>query len=134
MEPELASLEPYLTDLDASVRRTAVSVLTEAAPAGAGPALAGAPADPDAGVRSAAATSLRELVETLPPEPALGDALVDALGVADSLVRTAALDVLRVLLLGDAGLFAAPGRGRRGRAGRAGLAGACGCRQGAGCR
>ncbi|WP_406439335.1 fumarate reductase/succinate dehydrogenase flavoprotein subunit [Streptomyces sp. NBC_00631] len=105
-EPELAALEPYLTDLDASVRRTAVSVLTETAPAGVGLALAGALADPDAGVRSVAAASLRELVETLPSEPALGDALVDALGVTDCVVRAAALDVLRALHLGDAGLFA----------------------------
>ncbi|MER6078715.1 fumarate reductase/succinate dehydrogenase flavoprotein subunit [Streptomyces sp. NPDC001833] len=105
-EPELAALEPYLTDLDASVRRTAVSVLTETAPAGVGLALAGALADPDAGVRSVAAASLRELVETLPSGPALGDALVDALGVTDPLVRAAALDVLRALRLGDAGLFA----------------------------
>ncbi|MFE5035494.1 fumarate reductase/succinate dehydrogenase flavoprotein subunit [Streptomyces sp. NPDC056683] len=105
-EPELAVLEPYLTDLDASVRRTAVSVLSETAPAGVGPALAGALADPDAGVRSVAAASLRELVETLPSDPALGDALVDALGVTDSLVRAAALDVLRALRLGGAGLFA----------------------------
>ncbi|MFK0154968.1 fumarate reductase/succinate dehydrogenase flavoprotein subunit [Streptomyces sp. NPDC090493] len=105
-EPELAVLEPYLTDLDASVRRTAVAVLSETAPAGVGPALAGALADPDAGVRSVAAASLRELVETLPSDPALGDALVDALGVADPLVRAAVLDVLRALRLGGAGLFA----------------------------
>ncbi|MER5521786.1 fumarate reductase/succinate dehydrogenase flavoprotein subunit [Streptomyces sp. NPDC002763] len=106
-EPELAVLEPYLTDLDASVRRTAVSVLTETAPVGTGRALAGALADPDVGVRSVAAASLRELVETLPPEPALRDALAGALAVADPVVRAAALDVLRALRLGDAGLFAA---------------------------
>ncbi|MFD3585612.1 fumarate reductase/succinate dehydrogenase flavoprotein subunit [Streptomyces sp. NPDC058683] len=105
-EPELAVLEPYLTDLDASVRRTAVSVLTETAPVGTGRALAGALADPDAGVRSAAAASLRELVETLAPEPALRNALAGALAVADPVVRAAALDVLRALRLGDAGLFA----------------------------
>lgn len=105
-EPELAALEPYLTDLDPSVRRTAVSVLTETAPAGTGRVLAGALADPDAGVRSAAAASLRELVETLPPEPALRDALAGALAVADPVVRAAALDLLRALRLGDAGLFA----------------------------
>ncbi|MER5524127.1 fumarate reductase/succinate dehydrogenase flavoprotein subunit [Streptomyces sp. NPDC002677] len=105
-EPELAVLEPYLTDLDASVRRTAVSVLTETAPMGTGRALAGALADPDAGVRSVAAASLRELVETLVPEPALRDALAGALAVADPVVRAAALDVLRALRLGDAALFA----------------------------
>ncbi|MET9081464.1 fumarate reductase/succinate dehydrogenase flavoprotein subunit [Streptomyces sp. NPDC004237] len=106
-EPELKALEPYLADRDASVRRTAVSVLTETAPPGTGQALAGALADADAGVRSAAASSLRELVETLPPEPALRDALAAALAVSDSVVRAAALDVLRALRLGDPGLFAA---------------------------
>ncbi|MFF7977703.1 fumarate reductase/succinate dehydrogenase flavoprotein subunit [Streptomyces sp. NPDC007901] len=106
-EPELAALEPYLADRDASVRRTTVSVLTETAPPGTGQALAGALADADAGVRSAAASSLRELVETLPPEPALRDALAAALAVADPVVRAAALDVLRALRLGDPGLFAA---------------------------
>ncbi|MFJ9708641.1 fumarate reductase/succinate dehydrogenase flavoprotein subunit [Streptomyces sp. NPDC101234] len=106
-EPELSALEPYLADGDPAVRRTAVSVLTETAPAGTGQALAGALADPDAGVRSAAAASLRELVETLPPEPALRVALAGALAVADPVVRAAALDVLRALRLGDVGLFAA---------------------------
>ncbi|MFJ3796544.1 fumarate reductase/succinate dehydrogenase flavoprotein subunit [Streptomyces sp. NPDC090088] len=106
-EPELGALEPYLADRDASVRRTAVAVLTETAPPGTGQALAGALADADAGVRSAAASSLRELVETLPPEPALRDALAAALAVSDPVVRAAALDVLRALRLGDPGLFAA---------------------------
>ncbi|MFI5687734.1 fumarate reductase/succinate dehydrogenase flavoprotein subunit [Streptomyces sp. NPDC051636] len=105
-EPELAAIEPYLTDPDASVRRTAVSVLTETVPPGTGQALAGALTDPDADVRAAAAASLRELVETLPPEPALGTALTGALAEADPVVRAAALDVLRALRLGDAGLFA----------------------------
>ncbi|MFF4402409.1 fumarate reductase/succinate dehydrogenase flavoprotein subunit [Streptomyces sp. NPDC001480] len=107
-QPELAAIEPYLTDLDAAVRRTAVSVLTETVPPGTGQALAGALSDPDADVRAAAAASLRELVETLPPEPALGAALTAAVAEADPVVRAAALDVLRALRLGDAGLFAGP--------------------------
>ncbi|MFJ5029006.1 fumarate reductase/succinate dehydrogenase flavoprotein subunit [Streptomyces sp. NPDC088560] len=106
-EPELAALEPYLTDSDPAVRRTAVAVLTETVPSGGGLALAGALADPDAGVRAAAAASLRELVETLPPDPALGGALTGALDQADPVVRAAALDVLRALRLGRAGVFAA---------------------------
>ncbi|MFF7128390.1 fumarate reductase/succinate dehydrogenase flavoprotein subunit [Streptomyces sp. NPDC008240] len=106
-EPELASLQPYLSDPDPAVRRTAVSVLTETVPPGTGPALAGALADPDAEVRAAAAASMRELVETLPSEPALGAALIDALGEADPVVRAAALDVLRALRLGEAAVFAA---------------------------
>ncbi|MGN5379778.1 fumarate reductase/succinate dehydrogenase flavoprotein subunit [Streptomyces lasalocidi] len=106
-EPELVALEPYLTDSDPAVRRTAVAVLTETVPPGGGLALAGALADPDAEVRAAAAASLRELVETLPPDPALGDALTGALDQADPVVRAAALDVLRALRLGGAGVFAA---------------------------
>ncbi|WP_031166905.1 fumarate reductase/succinate dehydrogenase flavoprotein subunit [Streptomyces durhamensis] len=106
-EPELGLVEPYLADADPAVRRTAVSVLTETAPPGTGQALAGALADVDAEVRATAAASLRELVETLPPEPALGTALTDAVTAADPVVRAAALDVLRALRLGDARVFAA---------------------------
>ncbi|NUV63401.1 fumarate reductase/succinate dehydrogenase flavoprotein subunit [Streptomyces sp. CAI-85] len=107
-EPELALVEPYLTDPDPAVRRTAVAVLTETLPPGTGQALAGALTDPDGEVRAAAAASLRELVETLPPEPALRDALAAALAEPDPVVRAAALDVLRALRLGDAVLFAGP--------------------------
>ncbi|MFD5793149.1 fumarate reductase/succinate dehydrogenase flavoprotein subunit [Streptomyces diastatochromogenes] len=106
-EPELESLKPYLSDPDPAVRRTAVSVLTETVPPGTGQALAGALADRDAEVRAAAAASLRELVETLPSEPALATALTVALAEADPLVRAAALDVLRALRLGEAAVFAA---------------------------
>ncbi|MFD8395528.1 fumarate reductase/succinate dehydrogenase flavoprotein subunit [Streptomyces sp. NPDC059680] len=105
-EPELALVEPYLTDPDPAVRRTAVSVLTETLPPGTGQALAGALSDPDAEVRAAAAASLRELVETLPSEPALGTILTGALASVDPVVRAAALDVLRALRLGEAGVFA----------------------------
>ncbi|WP_369391255.1 fumarate reductase/succinate dehydrogenase flavoprotein subunit [Streptomyces sp. CG1] len=106
VEPELGLLEPYLTDPDPAVRRTAVSVLTETVPPGTGQALARALSDPDTGVRATAAASLRELVETLLPEPALGTALTGALAAADPVVRAAALDVLRALRLGEAGVFA----------------------------
>ncbi|MGW1751960.1 fumarate reductase/succinate dehydrogenase flavoprotein subunit [Streptomyces sp. NPDC002092] len=105
-QAELAAIEPYLTDLDAAVRRTAVSVLTETVPPGTGQALAGALSDPDGDVRAAAAASLRELVETLPPEPDLGAALTAAVAEADPVVRAAALDVLRALRLGNVGVFA----------------------------
>ncbi|MGX1488108.1 fumarate reductase/succinate dehydrogenase flavoprotein subunit [Streptomyces tendae] len=104
--PRLSTLAPYLADSDPTVRRTAVTVLTETVPPGTGPALAAALADPDAGVRAAAAASLRELVETLEPEPALRDGLVAALPQADPVARAAALDVLRALRLGDTALFA----------------------------
>ncbi|MFF3333327.1 fumarate reductase/succinate dehydrogenase flavoprotein subunit [Streptomyces sp. NPDC002888] len=105
-EPELSALTSYLTDPEPAVRRTAVTVLTETVPPGTGPALATALRDTDAGVRAAAAASLRELVETLPPEPALRDRLADAVtSGADPIVRATALDVLRALRLGDAALF-----------------------------
>lgn len=103
--PELATIAPYLTDSDPVVRRTAVTVLTETVPPGTGAALAATLVDADAGVREAAAGSLRELVETLPAEGALRDGLAFALSVDDPVVRAAALDVLRALRLGDAELF-----------------------------
>ncbi|MFJ8358655.1 fumarate reductase/succinate dehydrogenase flavoprotein subunit [Streptomyces sp. NPDC093984] len=104
-QPELTALRTYLADPDPSVRRTAVAVLTETVPPGTGPALAGLLSDADADVRAAAAASLRELVETLPPEPALRDRLATAVCEPDPVVRAAALDVLRALRLGDADLF-----------------------------
>ncbi|MGW3291746.1 fumarate reductase/succinate dehydrogenase flavoprotein subunit [Streptomyces sp. NPDC001002] len=106
-QPELDSLRPYLTDPAAAVRREAVAVLTETLPPGTGPALAASLRDTAPEVRSAAAASLRELVETLPPELALRDGLVAALAESDPVVRAASLDVLRALRLGDAVLFSA---------------------------
>ncbi|MEU6379957.1 fumarate reductase/succinate dehydrogenase flavoprotein subunit [Streptomyces sp. NPDC046909] len=103
--PELEALLPYLNDPASAVRREAVAVLTEALPPGTGPALARALLDPAAEVRAAAAASLRELVETLPAEPALRDGLAAALREPDPVVRAAALDTLRALRLGDAELF-----------------------------
>ncbi|MFF4632380.1 fumarate reductase/succinate dehydrogenase flavoprotein subunit [Streptomyces griseorubiginosus] len=105
-QPELDALRTYLTDPAPAVRREAVAVLTETLPPGTGPALAEALRDPASEVRAAAAASLRELVETLPPEPALRDGLAAALTEPDPVVRTAALDVLRALRLGDTELFA----------------------------
>jgi succinate dehydrogenase/fumarate reductase flavoprotein subunit/HEAT repeat protein len=105
-QPELTTLRPYLTDSAPAVRREAVAVLTETLPAGTGPALAAALRDPNSDVRAAAAASLRELVETLPPDAALRAALAEALSEPDPVVRAAALDVLRALRLGDTELFA----------------------------
>ncbi|MGW8630980.1 fumarate reductase/succinate dehydrogenase flavoprotein subunit [Streptomyces sp. NPDC055793] len=106
-EPELPALRPYLSDPEPAVRRTAVTVLTETTPVGTGPALAAALADADAEVRAAAAASLRELADTLAPEPALGDPLVRALAEVDPVVRATALDLLRILRLGETGTFTA---------------------------
>ncbi|MFF7642060.1 fumarate reductase/succinate dehydrogenase flavoprotein subunit [Streptomyces canus] len=105
-EPELTALRTYLSDPDPAVRRTAVTVLTETTPPGTGPVLAQSLTDHDPGVRAAAASSLRELVETLPPEPALREGLAAALAESDPVVRATALDVLRALRLGDTELFA----------------------------
>ncbi|MET7731293.1 fumarate reductase/succinate dehydrogenase flavoprotein subunit [Streptomyces sp. NPDC005402] len=105
-EPELDALQPYLADSAPAVRREALAVLTETLPPGTGPALAEALRDPAPEVRATAAASLRELVETLPAEPALRDGLAAALSEADPVVRAAALDVLRALRLGDTDLFA----------------------------
>ncbi|MGA4798379.1 fumarate reductase/succinate dehydrogenase flavoprotein subunit [Streptomyces lavendulocolor] len=104
--PGLAPLLPYLADPDPAVRRAAVATLTETTPDGTGAALARALGDDDAAVRAAAADSLRELVETLPPDPELRDGLVAALSSADPVVRAAAPALLRALRLGDADLFA----------------------------
>ncbi|MEU0226745.1 fumarate reductase/succinate dehydrogenase flavoprotein subunit [Streptomyces sp. NPDC006284] len=104
-EPPLIALRPYLSDPLPAVRRTAVTVLTETVPDGTGPALARLLRDPDGEVREAAAASLRELAETLTPEPALGESLVRALAQPDPLVRATALDLLRALRLGDTGTF-----------------------------
>ncbi|MEW2397450.1 fumarate reductase/succinate dehydrogenase flavoprotein subunit [Streptomyces sp. NPDC046862] len=105
-QPELTTLRPYLIDPAPGVRREAVAVLTETLPAGTGPALAAALRDPHGDVRAAAAASLRELVETLPPDAALREGLTEALSEPDPVVRAAALDVLRALRLGGTELFA----------------------------
>ncbi|WP_420864107.1 fumarate reductase/succinate dehydrogenase flavoprotein subunit [Streptomyces deccanensis] len=105
-QPELAALRPYLTDPAPTVRREAVAVLTETLPPGTGSALAEALRDSAPEVRAAAAASLRELVETLPPDAALRDGLAAALTEPDPVVRAAALDVLRALGLGDTALYA----------------------------
>ncbi|GGU74381.1 fumarate reductase/succinate dehydrogenase flavoprotein subunit [Lentzea flava] len=98
-QPTLAVLEPYLVDPDVTVRRAAVSVLTEAVPAGFEFALVRAMADE--GVRDAAAAGLRELVEVVPASDALREAL------ERSPARAVALEVLWALKLGTAELYAA---------------------------
>ncbi|WP_285547771.1 fumarate reductase/succinate dehydrogenase flavoprotein subunit [Streptomyces lavendulae] len=105
--PDLEALRPFLADADSGVRAAAVAVLAETVPGGAGPALAGCLRDPAPEVRAAAAGALRELVEVLPAEPELGAGLRAALASADPAVRAAALEVLRALRLGDAGVYAA---------------------------
>jgi succinate dehydrogenase/fumarate reductase flavoprotein subunit/HEAT repeat protein len=103
--PSLEELQPYLTDTDPQVRRTAVSTLTEVVPPGAGQALAAGLLDEDAGVRSAAATALRELVEVLSAGPELEAALSRSLDAPDPASRAAVLDVLRELRIGERETF-----------------------------
>jgi HEAT repeat protein len=101
-------LESYLHDRDARVRRAAIAVLTEAAPAGAGLALAAAVADGNGFVRHAAAAGLRELAAVLPGgDEELRDALRRCLVSPDPVARRAILDVLREVRAGDAVTFAA---------------------------
>ncbi|MFD3569583.1 fumarate reductase/succinate dehydrogenase flavoprotein subunit [Streptomyces sp. NPDC058667] len=104
--PGLDALAPYLDDADPSVRAATVTAVGEIAPAGAGPVLAERLRDEAPRVRAAASAALRELVEVLPAEPVLGKGLRDALAVPDATVRSAALDVLRALRLGDASVYA----------------------------
>ncbi|MFI8501533.1 fumarate reductase/succinate dehydrogenase flavoprotein subunit [Streptomyces sp. NPDC085524] len=104
--PDLDAFRPYLEDADPGVRAAAVAALGETVPAGAGPALADRLRDDAPRVRAASAAALRELVEVLPAEPGLGAGLRAALAVADPVVRAAALDVLRTLRLGGAGVYA----------------------------
>ncbi|MFI2185114.1 fumarate reductase/succinate dehydrogenase flavoprotein subunit [Streptomyces sioyaensis] len=105
-QPDLPTLRPYLADPDPAVRRAAVDALTESVPPGTGQALAAALTDPAPAVRAAAGASLRELVEVLPPEAGLRAPLAAAVHGPDAVVRSAAVEVLRALGLGERDLFA----------------------------
>ncbi|MFI9259495.1 fumarate reductase/succinate dehydrogenase flavoprotein subunit [Streptomyces sioyaensis] len=105
-QPDLPALRPYLADPDPAVRRAAVDALTESVPPGTGQALAAALADPAPAVRAAAGASLRELVEVLPAEAGLRAPLAAAVHGPDAVVRSASVEVLRTLGLGDRDLFA----------------------------
>jgi succinate dehydrogenase/fumarate reductase flavoprotein subunit/HEAT repeat protein len=107
-QPSLSEFSPFLVDQDPRVRRAAIATLTEAAPAGAGVALAAAAGDSNAAVRHAAVAGLRELVEVLPAgDTVLLAALRGRLGSPDPAVRAGLLDVLTELRAGDPAPFAA---------------------------
>ena len=108
--PDLVALAPYLDDPDPQVRREAVATVTEVVPVGTGPALASALHDSDEGVRSAAATALRELVEVIPATDEVRVALAGAVTAADPVSRAAVLDVMRALKLGSTEIFREAGR------------------------
>lgn len=94
-QPGLAELAPYLRHADADVRRTAVTVVTEAAPDGAGHALVERLGDGDAAVRAAAVTALRELADVLPGD--LAEPLRAHAGSPDAGVRALVVELLRVI-------------------------------------
>ena len=107
LNPDLAALAPYLADPDPQVRRAAVATVTEVVPDGTGPALARALLDADGGVRAAAATALRELVEVIPSTDEVRESLLASVAAADAVSRAAVLDVLRALKLGSPEVFRA---------------------------
>ncbi len=101
--PDVQELSSFLADPEASVRTTALSVLTEHTPPGFDAVLVAALGDPDASVRRAATDGLRELVEVLPG----ADGLAAHLDSADAGVRAAVVDLLRALRAGSHEIFGA---------------------------
>lgn len=94
--PTVEELAGYLADPDAEVRRTALSVLSEAAEdwAEASPVFATALADPDAGVRECAIDLLGELREVLLAGEEFAAVLRAATAQHDPAVRIAAIGAL----------------------------------------
>jgi HEAT repeat protein len=101
-DPTAAELAGFLDDPDPDVRRNAVGLLTESAPADAGVALARRLLDEDAGVRQRATGGLRELREVLVVDDALATALAAAAAVADPGIRADVARLRRELRLLDA--------------------------------
>ena len=98
-------LREFLADGDATVRRTAISVLTENTPDGFELAVAGALADEAASVRAAAAHGLRELVEILDASQPFITALLEHTRSDDALIRATVVDLLRALQVAGADVF-----------------------------
>jgi HEAT repeat protein len=94
--PTEDDLAGYLADPDPDVRRTALSVLSEATEdwATSSPIFARALDDGDESVRTQAVELLRELREVLVPGPAFAQALRGALGCGEPEVRVAAAGAL----------------------------------------
>lgn len=108
--PDVEDLSAYLADPDPEVRRTALSVLSEAAGdwAEASPVFAAALLDGEAAVRLRAADLLRELREVIEPSPAFESGLRAALDHPEAAIRVAAIGALwRHRLTGEAELGAA---------------------------
>lgn len=94
--PTVDELAPYLSDADPEVRRTALTVLSEAGDdwADATPHFAAALSDPDPSVRQRSADLLRELREVLQPGPDFLDHLQVASRIDDPAMRCAAIGAL----------------------------------------
>lgn len=94
--PSTKELEPYLTDGDPEVRRTALTVLSEAGDdwEEATPYFAGALTDPDDSVRQRAADLLRELREVIQPGPEFVEHLQVAASSDDAAMRCSAIGAL----------------------------------------
>ncbi|OJF12811.1 succinate dehydrogenase/fumarate reductase flavoprotein subunit [Couchioplanes caeruleus] len=104
-ESTLAAFRPFLGDPEPDVRRTAVAILTEAAPEGVGDALVDGLHDSHADVRAAAAAGLRELADVLPGSVALAMRLRAAGASADPLVRQVVVELQRTTGVGRADDF-----------------------------
>ncbi len=94
--PSAEELEPYLRSDDPEVRRTALTVLSEAGDdwEEATPYFAAALTDPDDAVRQRAADLLRELREVLQPGPEFVEHLQVATSSDDAGIRCAAIGAL----------------------------------------
>ena len=99
--------ESYLADDDATVRKTAISVLTENTPEGFDVAIAHALSDVAPEVRRFAAQGLQELVEVLDATDEFITILHATLTSVDATVRATVLDLLRALRAAPAETFAA---------------------------
>ncbi|WP_433683990.1 HEAT repeat domain-containing protein [Nocardia sp. CA-119907] len=94
--PELEELQPFLTDPDPEVRRTALSVLSETTEEWehASPLIAAGLSDSDVTVRHAAIGLLTELLEVLVPGAEFDAVLRDCVFAAEPAVRSAAIEAL----------------------------------------
>ena len=108
--PEAGSVDDlatFLRDDDPTVRRTAVSVVTETTPDGWERALVRALGDDDSSVRHEAIRGLRELVEMVTLTTGFVAELHACEESGDSTVRATALDLVRALKIGSVKMFEA---------------------------
>ena len=94
--PELEELQPFLTDPDPEVRRTALAVLSETTEEWelSSPVIAAGLSDSDPTVRHTAIGLLTELLEVLVPGAEFDAVLRDCVSAAEPAVRSAAIEAL----------------------------------------